>query len=125
MSSVMCRLPSSVRDGDAPLARRCQVMDLGGLLTPTCYQRQHDSFLGPSVQILLIALTAASSNAFASVCQERDAISDKLAVDHGERPSAEGLASNGELIEVFASPDGTWTMVLTAPNGVSCVVAAR
>ena len=36
-----------------------------------------------------------------------------------------GLASNGKLVEVFSSDDGsTWTIVLTAPGGVSCIIAA-
>ena len=36
-----------------------------------------------------------------------------------------GLESNGRLFEVFATDDGsTWTMVITTPDGASCVVAA-
>ncbi|MEQ8666326.1 MAG: hypothetical protein RIC16_11445 [Rhodospirillales bacterium] len=75
--------------------------------------------------VLSLAVVAAKPlPAGAAVCLERDAISSKLASDHGEHPSAAGLASNGELLEVFASEDGTWTLVLTDPTGVSCVVAS-
>ena len=36
-----------------------------------------------------------------------------------------GLESNGRLFEIFAADDGaTWTMVVTTPDGASCVVAA-
>ena len=36
-----------------------------------------------------------------------------------------GLASNGGLLEVLTSGNGgTWTIILTMPNGVSCLVAA-
>ncbi len=35
-----------------------------------------------------------------------------------------GLASNGAVIEVLASPSGSFTIILTQPNGLSCVMAA-
>ena len=34
-----------------------------------------------------------------------------------------GLAANGSVLEVLASKDGTWTILITSPNGTSCVVA--
>lgn len=44
---------------------------------------------------------------------------------YSEKPVALGLASNGGIIEVFTTRDGsTWTIVLTMPNGMSAVVAA-
>lgn len=43
---------------------------------------------------------------------------------YSEKPVALGLASNGGIIEVFTTRDGsTWTIVLTMPNGMSAVVA--
>ena len=43
---------------------------------------------------------------------------------YSEKPVAAGLEAGGRLFEVFATPDGsTWTMVLTTPQGSSCVVA--
>ena len=48
-----------------------------------------------------------------------------LNLHHDEAPVALGLASNGNLMEVFASGLGeTWTLVMSMPNGISCVVAA-
>jgi len=42
-----------------------------------------------------------------------------------ESPVAVGLASNGKLLEVLTSEDGsTWTILLTSPNGISCLFAA-
>ena len=35
-----------------------------------------------------------------------------------------GLASNGSMIEIFASPNGSWTIVMTQPDGVTCLMAA-
>ena len=35
-----------------------------------------------------------------------------------------GLASGGRLVEVFSTEDGsTWTLLLTAPDGTSCMMA--
>ncbi len=40
-----------------------------------------------------------------------------------ESQVAIGLASNGQLIEVFSTGDGsTWTIVITKPDGMSCVL---
>ena len=35
-----------------------------------------------------------------------------------------GLVSNGSILEVLASKDGSWTISVTRPDGMSCVVAA-
>lgn len=35
-----------------------------------------------------------------------------------------GLAGNGTAIEVFVSEAGTFTIVMTWPNGMSCLIAA-
>ncbi len=37
---------------------------------------------------------------------------------------AMGLVSNGSINEVLASKDGSWTIIVTRPDGMSCVVAA-
>ncbi len=42
---------------------------------------------------------------------------------YAETPVSLGLASNGGVIEIFATADGsTWTLLLTMPNGLSRVV---
>jgi hypothetical protein len=35
-----------------------------------------------------------------------------------------GLAQPGQVIEVFASSNGSWTMVMTMPDGKACLIAA-
>ena len=59
----------------------------------------------------------------ATVCSTRTNILNKLSSQHGENPVAMGLAANGSMLEVLASNDGTWTILITSPNGTSCVVA--
>ncbi len=57
------------------------------------------------------------------LCLPRAAIAERLAVDWGEVPAARGLA-DGAVLEVFASPGGTWTMVVTTADGTACVLGA-
>ena len=35
-----------------------------------------------------------------------------------------GVTIGSGVIEVYASPKVTWTLVITQPNGVSCLIAA-
>ena len=35
-----------------------------------------------------------------------------------------GVTIGGGVIEVYASPKVTWTLVISKPNGVSCLIAA-
>ena len=58
-----------------------------------------------------------------TVCSTRTNFLNELSSQHQERPIAMGLAANGSVVEVLASKDGTWTILATSPNGMSCVVA--
>lgn len=61
----------------------------------------------------------------AGPCSSRDAIVSSLAKDYREAPVSLGLMANGDLLQIFASPDTrTWTIVSTSPNGTTCVLAA-
>lgn len=55
-------------------------------------------------------------------CAEHAAVVAEL-VRYGERPAMRALTETGQVIEIFASPAGTWTAVATRPDGTSCVVA--
>ena len=67
-----------------------------------------------------------SSSAFAqSACLPHAQMVDLLDGRYSEQSVSAGLENGGRLIEVFATADGgTWTLVMTTPNGASCVVAA-
>ena len=58
------------------------------------------------------------------MCGERARVLTNLAETYSEAPVSMGLASNGSVIEVLASPSGSFTIILTQPNGVACVMAA-
>jgi hypothetical protein len=48
-----------------------------------------------------------------------------LAQKYSEAPVAIGVANNGGLVEVLSTGDGnTWSIIITSPQGMSCLVAA-
>ena len=82
-------------------------------------------YLAAILGALLIGWGAFSSSAQAqTVCGERKAIVASLEKTFSEAPVSMGLGSNGAIIEVFASPFRTFTIILTRPDGVACVMAA-
>ncbi len=74
--------------------------------------------------LISVAIVLASSAASAAVpCGQRVTIVEWLAAKYKEEPVATGISSKGALIEVLSTEDGnTWTILLTAPNGTTCVV---
>ncbi len=78
----------------------------------------------PFFSCLLAALTACAP-AHATTCAARDAVLERLSQHYGETVQSMGLASNNGILEVFASPEtGTWTITVTLPNGMTCLVAS-
>jgi hypothetical protein len=58
-------------------------------------------------------------------CATRETIVDYLAREYAEHPVAMGLANSGGVIEVLTNAAGTsWTILLTKPDGETCMVAA-
>lgn len=57
-------------------------------------------------------------------CAERNNVVDTLDTQYKESPRAIGLVSQEAVLEIFVSETGTWTVVVTDPQGVSCVLAA-
>ena len=48
-----------------------------------------------------------------------------LSQKYSEAPIAVGVANNGGLVEVLSTGDGeTWSIIITSPKGMSCLVAA-
>lgn len=75
--------------------------------------------------LALTLLLAASAARAEPACASHEAVSKQLEQRHAEVPIAMGLANSGKLVQVFASADGvSWTVVLTEPDGTSCIAAA-
>jgi hypothetical protein len=65
--------------------------------------------------------TAVSS----SDCADRSELVAYLQHDFDEEPAAMGETTDSHLMELFVSPDSrSWTMLVTMPDGTSCVLAA-
>ncbi|MEM9012270.1 MAG: hypothetical protein AAGE18_13655 [Pseudomonadota bacterium] len=60
-----------------------------------------------------------------STCAVRDQVVDRLSERFGETPAGIGLSNPNALVEVWTSDEtGTWTILVTRADGVSCVVAS-
>lgn len=73
--------------------------------------------------LLQTALLAATPAA-ALQCGKRDVITITLAERYGESRRAIGLAQNGVVMELYAAQSGSWTITITRPDGITCLVAA-
>jgi len=71
----------------------------------------------------IIALGSTPASAQSS-CGPREQLVKMLADQYKEDPVGMGLAQPGQVIEVFASSNGSWTMVMTMPDGKACLIAA-
>ena len=69
----------------------------------------------------LLATAAAAQ----SPCNQRKEVIGHLAKKYGEVPIAVGVTNKGGLVEVLSTGDGnTWTIIVSTPDGTSCLVAA-
>jgi hypothetical protein len=81
--------------------------------------------LGTSLVMLALLLGAKAAGAQEASCSSHGEITKQLEQRYAEAPVSLGLSSSGRLVQVFSTEDGaTWTMVLTRPDGLSCVVAS-
>jgi hypothetical protein len=61
----------------------------------------------------------------AVACGERESMVQRLERAFGEVQKGAGLVNAGQLVEVWRSDEtGTWTILMTDPEGMSCIVAA-
>jgi len=81
-----------------------------------------------NISVLPAALTALISTQpalSAPNCGSRDVIVTQLAEQYGETRQAIGLGADNAVVEVFASrSSGSWTILVTTPQGLSCLVAS-
>ena len=67
---------------------------------------------------------APSQSMLTPACHSHADLAEMLNQKYAEQPSAVGLQADDHLVEVFVAHDGTsWTIVVTRPDGWSCIVA--
>jgi hypothetical protein len=58
-------------------------------------------------------------------CAPRQIVLERLATKYGETRQSIGLGANNAVVEMFASTEtGTWTITVTTPEGLTCLVAS-
>lgn len=85
---------------------------------------------GPT-PVLAAALAILGTAAAADVsveqkaCAERSRVITRLADRYGETLQSLGLNQSSGVVEIYASDStGTWTILLTRPDGVTCLLAS-
>ncbi len=69
--------------------------------------------------------TRAQTQVQAQQCDQRAKVLGHLAQKYKEAPIAVGVTSSGGIVEVLTTGDGlTWTIIVSDPNGTSCLIAA-
>ena len=70
----------------------------------------------------LVALAAQPAQ---PICDERKSVVKKLFDVFGETLKSVGLEKAGGVIEVYSSDEtGSWTILITRPDSISCLVAS-
>lgn len=81
--------------------------------------------LASGLAAALAGVQAAKADDQGAQCRDRDQVLEHLAGKYKEAPIAVGVTSTGGLVEVLSSGDGgTWTIIVTSPTGLSCLMAA-
>src|SRR3546814_2478092 len=83
--------------------------------TPKCRNRlpQARQFAAVASLALSTVLTTAALPAAAQApqCAPREAVLERLSSDYREEPVGIGVTATGSLLEVLASPEGSWTLI--------------
>ena len=76
------------------------------------------------IVLATLALLALIPKAHAlSRCGDRADIVKRLTDTYQERLRGRGIQADGQLFEVLVSEKGTWSAIVTAPRGPTCVVS--
>lgn len=74
--------------------------------------------------LIALASPAAAQPVLAQrVCADHDDLLARLSKVYDELPTALGVTETGNLVEVVSAANGSWTIVVTVPEGRSCIVA--
>ena len=79
------------------------------------------------MRILLIAVLLglmSSPSAASGHCAPWEAYVETLAKAYREVPLAQGVTFNGKVLAIFAAENGSWSIVVTDANGVTCMIAS-
>lgn len=77
------------------------------------------------IRLALVLALLASPAMAQTRCADRDHITKRLKEKYGERFAGAGMQDARSIFEIWVSDEtGTWTIIMSRPNGQSCVMAA-
>jgi len=95
--------------------------------TMNLYRKEHVMFkrlLGVSV---IFGMAATAPPAYATTCGAREDVVHQLESQYAEKLTAGGLQTapaENSVVEIWSSEQtGTFTVLMTQPNGITCIVA--
>ncbi len=89
---------------------------------PTYMQRMMFALSFGLLSVIFIVSTAYANQ---TSCAKRGDVIAELNSRYGESPQSTGLMPNGHMLETFAHQQtGTWTILITTPEGTSCMIAS-
>lgn len=74
--------------------------------------------------IALLAALPFSAAVDAAQCGDSASIAAYLARKYREKPRAAGMVGSRGYMQLYVAETGTWTVLLTSPEGISCIIAA-
>ena len=77
--------------------------------------------------ILVLAVVLIGGPAFAQqgvTCGDREFVTAKLEAKYGEIQQGAGLVSADKVLELWSSAEGSWTILMTRSDGLTCIMAA-
>ncbi len=88
---------------------------------PTYIQRMMFALSFGLLSVIFIVNTAQASQ---TSCAKRSEVIAELNNRYGESAQSTGLMPNGHMLETYAHlQTGTWTILITTPEGTSCMIA--
>ena len=84
------------------------------------------------IAVSILSLTAQMATVSASAkppevqapCGPRDAVVEQLGRTFDEAPAGRGVMLEGAMLELFVSPQGSWTVLITNPDKTTCLATA-
>jgi hypothetical protein len=79
----------------------------------------------PTLLLAVLAIAACGDSASAQApCTTRAELMKVLDKKYGETQLGFGMIGERNLVEIYVSENGSFTLVSSSPNGVSCIIAA-
>ena len=81
------------------------------------------SFILAAVLAAVSIFGSAGVASAAAPCGAHDAIANSLTNKYKEARRIMGVVNAKAVMEIFMSPQGTWTVLVTDTRGVACIIA--